>query len=147
MRADKCLPSLFWIVADYPCSAWTAVSSMNKPDGTLYLTMHTYRITSTAISVLAAQKDLAAAYWTASFGSKCTIQDVTTGESVDGGATLQVTMTDGDKGTAAHMGVGDGISIYVLKKNGGVWFANKLDGTLKAVESPVVTGTGDIVVK
>lgn len=46
-----------------------------------------------------------------------------------------------------NWGLNDKISIYALKKNGGVWFANKLDATLKAVEVPIVSGTGDILVK
>jgi hypothetical protein len=43
--------------------------------------------------------------------------------------------------------VNDSISIYVLKKNGGVWFANKLDAVLGAGEVPLVLDGGDIVVK
>jgi hypothetical protein len=34
----------------------------------------------------------------------------------------------------------------VLNKNGGVWFANKLDPNLRAVESPIVGGSGDIAI-
>jgi len=41
----------------------------------------------------------------------------------------------------------DTISIYVLNKAGGVWFVNKLDATLKAVQVPLNLGTGDIVVR
>jgi hypothetical protein len=43
--------------------------------------------------------------------------------------------------------VNDSISIYVLKKNGGVRFANKLDAVLRAVEVSLVVDGGDIVVK
>ena len=120
------------------------VSSLNKPDGTQYPSLHTYRITSTAISVLAANTTMG----TATFSSKCNIIDLTTGNGVDSGVTMQITMTDGGKGIITNpLGLGDTVSLYILNKNGGVWFANKLDASLKAVESPVVLGTGDLVVK
>jgi hypothetical protein len=122
------------------------VHSMNNPDGSPALSMRTYKITSTAISVLAADPNKG----TASFSSKATLQDITdplNSFSIDGGATLQLEMVDGDKGTAAHPAVGDTVSIYLLNKNGGVWFANKLDSLLRAVQVPVISGTGDIVVK
>ena len=59
-------------------------------------------------------------------------------------------MTDGYKGLGTNPGVGDTISLYVLNKSGGVWFADKLDSSLRAVQVPVIVFpvvTGDIIVK
>ncbi len=112
------------------------VHSMNNPDGSPAASMRTYKISSTAISVLAAD----ASRGTASFSSKATVQDITdplNPIAIDGGATLQVEMKDAATDT---------INIYVLNKAGGVWFVNKLDAMLKAVQVPVIA-TGDIVVK
>ncbi len=44
--------------------------------------------------------------------------------SVDGNATLQVTMTD-----AGEPGSSDSIAVTVWNKSGGVWFASAWDGT------------------
>ena len=112
------------------------VHSMNNPDGSPATLMRTYKISSTAISVLAADAIKGAA----SFSSKATVQDITdplNPIAVDGAATLQVEMKDAATDT---------ISIYVLNKAGGVWFVNKLDAMLKAVQAPVI-GTGNIIVK
>jgi hypothetical protein len=120
--------------------------SMNNPDGSPSATMRTYTIKSTAISVLAADTIKG----TASFSSKATLQDITNPAnpiSIDGGSTLQIEMTDGAKGAGTNPAVGDTISIYLLNKNGGVWFANKLDSLLRAVQVPVLVGSGDIIVK
>ena len=57
--------------------------------------------------------------------------------AIDGGATLQVEVKDSATDT---------ISIYVLNRAGGVWFVNKLDAMLKAVQVPVI-GTNGIIVK
>jgi hypothetical protein len=47
---------------------------------------------------------------------------------------LQMELTDGAKGTGNNAGGGDKTSIYVLNKKGGVWYANKLDDSFKAVQ-------------
>jgi len=44
------------------------------------------------------------------------------------------------------------VSIYILNKSGGVWFANQLDSDLKAVEQPLAqypdnSYYGDVIVK
>src|SRR5262249_14302243 len=83
--------------------------------------------------------------------------------SIDGGATMQIAMHDGNKSTLPTsacdptMGINDTISIYVLNKKGGVWFANELDNTLHAVQVPLYRDpaqcppngsySGDIIVK
>jgi len=112
------------------------VHSMNNPDGSPAASIRTYKISSTAISVLAADAIKGAA----SFSSKATLQDITNPLNpiaIDGSATLQVEVKDAATDT---------ISIYVMNKAGGVWFVNKLDAMLKAIQVPAI-GTGDIVVK
>jgi hypothetical protein len=63
----------------------------------------------------------------ATFNGKASIQDITdplNPISIDGNATLQVTMTDyGSPGTA------DTIGITVWNKSGGLWFASNWNGT------------------
>src|SRR5206468_62218 len=114
------------------------IHSMQNPDGTASATMRTYKITSTAVSGLGSNTQTG----TASFSSKATVQDITNASSpisVDGGATMQINLLDGALGKGTNPGIGDLISIYVLNKSGGVWFANKLDSSLKAVAVPVIT--------
>jgi hypothetical protein len=65
---------------------------------------------------------------TATFNGKASIQDVTNPlapVSIDGNATLQVTMTDkGEPGSS------DSIGITVWNKSGGTWFTSNWDTTL-----------------
>src|SRR5262249_45079398 len=68
------------------------VKSWNRPDGSPDTILHTYFIQSSAISELTLRPGAA------SFGAKASIQDVTDPNApytVDGGATLQMTVTDG----------------------------------------------------
>ena len=58
--------------------------------------------------------------------------------SIDGNATLQVTMTD-----AGEPGSSDAVAITVWNKSGGIWFSSKWDGT-KTVEQ--LLGGGNLVV-
>jgi hypothetical protein len=121
------------------------IHSMNNPDGAPSAELRTYKVTSTAIASLAVD----AAKGTASFSSKATLQDITNPSSivsVDGGATLQVEMVDGYKGTRENPTVKDSISFYLLNKSGGVWYANKLSSALQAVKMQVKDGIGDIIV-
>ena len=70
---------------------------------------------------------------TATFNGKASIQDITdplNPISIDGGATLQVTMTD--KGSP---GMYDSIAITVWNKAGGMWFSSNWTGTTTA-ETP-----------
>jgi hypothetical protein len=76
---------------------------------------------------------------TATFNGKATIQDITnptSAISIDGNATLQVTMTD--KGTP---GTNDTIGITVWNKAGGTWFSSNWSGT-KTLEQ--LLGGGDL---
>src|SRR5262249_54014558 len=103
------------------------VKSWNKPDGTADTHLHTYMISSTSIAEFTLRPNKV------SFGSKATIEDVTNPNSpitVDGGATLQMTVTDGSPDTAG---------VVLQKKDGGVWFSSGWDGT-KTVEKPLISG-------
>jgi hypothetical protein len=76
-------------------------------------------------------------YPTATFNGRASIQDITNPLapiSVDGGARLQVTMTD-----AGEPGTSDKISITVWNKDGGLWFASNWNGT-KTVEQLLAKG-------
>ena len=73
---------------------------------------------------------------TATFNGKASIQDITdplNPISIDGGATLQVTMTDFGSPTS------DKIGITVWNKSGGLWFASNWDGT-RTVEQTLAGG-------
>jgi hypothetical protein len=79
---------------------------------------------------------------TASFEGKASIQDITdplAPISIDGNATLRVTMTDwGEPGSK------DAIGITVWNKAGGIWFASNWDGA-KTVEQ--LLAGGNLVVR
>jgi hypothetical protein len=73
---------------------------------------------------------------TATFNGKASIQDITDPAnvlSIDGNATLQVTMTD--KGDTS----GDTLGITVWNKAGGVWFSSNWNGT-KTIEQLINGG-------
>jgi hypothetical protein len=130
------------------------VHSKKNPDGISpdFAEPHCYKITSTAIASLTVNGTNSAATGKALFTSKCTVQDITNPNSLpislDGSATLQVTATDGTPNlTPPYPGKDDYVSVYVIGKSGGVWFANKLNAKLQAVETPVIANSGDVVVK
>jgi len=82
-----------------------------------------YQIKGNAMTSLSVQPpDCAAPPCSATFNGKANIKDITdplNPISIDGNATLQVTMTDnGD--------LGDTIGITVWNKNGGLWFSSNL---------------------
>ncbi|MFL5892991.1 MAG: PKD domain-containing protein, partial [Solirubrobacterales bacterium] len=83
----------------------------------------TYQVKGNSMTSLAANNTTRKA----TFNGKANIQDITNATnpvSVDGNASLQVTMTDnGDPGSP------DTIGITVWNKQGGLWFASKWDGT------------------
>jgi len=118
---------------------------MNNPDGSTAPSLRTYKVTSTAIASLVGN----ATKGTASFSSKANIQDITDPAnvvSVDGNATLQVELRDSTKGAGTYPSIGDSISIYLLNRQGGVWYANKLDASLRAQKTAVVETIGDIII-
>jgi MBG domain/MBG domain (YGX type) len=79
---------------------------------------------------------------TSTFNGKASIQDITIPAapiSVDGNASLQVTMTDN-----GEPGSNDTIGITVWNKNGGLWFSSNWSGT-KTLEQ--LLGGGNLVVR
>ena len=103
----------------------------------------TYQIKGNAMTSLATQAPTPPATlpWTATFNGKANIQDITNPLlpiSIDGNATLQVTMTDkGEPGSS------DTIAITVWNKSGGVWFSSNWDG-VRTIEQTI--GGGNLVV-
>ncbi|PYL38624.1 MAG: hypothetical protein DMF34_06310 [Verrucomicrobia bacterium] len=80
---------------------------------------------------------------TATFNGKSNIQDITDPLaqpiSIDGNATLQVTMTDN-----GEPGANDTIAITVWNKSGGMWFSSNWSGT-KTIEQKL--GGGNLIVR
>ena len=116
------------------------VRSYNKPngmidkDGSGNPVLHVYKIKSSAIAALGVTPGNPAE---ASFSSKANIVDITdplAPISVDGGATLQITMTDYSTTTP------DTIGITVQNKAGGLWYSS-LWVVNKTRERSLVSGT------
>jgi hypothetical protein len=84
--------------------------------------LHTYQIKGNALTQLSVNT----AKGTATFNGKANIQDITDPAapvSVDGNATLQVTMTDKGDGPT------DTIGVTLWNKSGGMWFSSNWSGT------------------
>jgi hypothetical protein len=99
---------------------------------------HVYQIKGNAMTSLATNP----ATGVATFNGMANIQDVTdplNPISIDGNATLQVTMTD--RGEPGNM---DTIGITVWNKDGGLWFSNNWTGTATAEQS---LAGGNVVVR
>jgi hypothetical protein len=87
--------------------------------------LHVYQVKGNSMTSLAVNSGIATAK-TATFNGKASIQDVTNPlapVSVDGNATLQVTMTD--KGEPGNT---DDVGITVWNKNGGLWYSSNWNG-------------------
>jgi len=121
-------------------------NSKQAPDGiTVYPVYHRYLIKSTSISSL-----VMVGNGVEQFNTKGVLQDLTTGASIDGGATVQVTVTDGQ-----HAGGSGpdkvGVSVY-NSKNGSLWFSSGW-GSTDASKPPstqqksIVTNSGNGVVQ
>jgi hypothetical protein len=99
--------------------------------------LHVYQIKGNSMTSLSVNTSTGKA----TFNGKANIQDITdplSPVSVDGNATLQVTMTDrGEPGST------DSIAVTVWNKDGGLWFASHWDGT-QTVERTL--GGGNLVV-
>jgi hypothetical protein len=103
--------------------------------------VHVYQIKGNVMNSLSVQP-ISSTTGKATFNGQASIQDITNPDlpiSVEGGATLQVTMTDMEE-----PGKNDLIAITVWKKNGGLWFASDWDGTKTAEK--LLTG-GNVVVQ
>jgi hypothetical protein len=108
------------------------VRSYYNRNGVLGTTLHTYKLKSNAISVLAVDNNT----HTAQFTSKANVSEIVAGveQSVEGNCIMQLTMFDGGYNSSA-----DTLGITVQRKNGGIWFSSNWDGT-KTVSQPIVTG-------
>jgi hypothetical protein len=106
--------------------------------------LHVYQIKGNAMTSLSSDLKITQnhPFSTAVFNGKANIQDITFANdpqnprviSVDGGASLQVVMTDrGEPGTS------DSIAVTLWDKNGGLWFASRWDG-VKTVEQTLNGG-------
>ena len=107
-------------------------NSYNKPDGSVDTKLHTYQITSTAISGLTAPVPLSTYY----FSGKSVVQDITNPASpisVDGGATFQMTTINPDTHPNGQ------VNIEVQSKSGLVWIAASWNGT-QPQNKPFVSG-------
>jgi uncharacterized delta-60 repeat protein len=89
--------------------------------------LHVYQVKGNSMTSFSAASATTTSPGKATFNGKASIQDITNPlfpQSVDGNATLQVTMTDnGEPGTY------DATGITVWNKSGGLWFASNWDGT------------------
>jgi hypothetical protein len=107
-------------------------NSFNKANGTTDTVLHTYLIKSSSITELTLHSP-----GVMSFSAKSVIQDVTNPAaqvSVDGGATLQITVTRGTDGSP------DLVAVSVQKKSGGMWLSTSWNG-LTTAQKPLLSGT------
>ncbi len=113
------------------------VKSYNKPDGTVDTAVHTYLITSNAISELTMKGANVV-----SFSSKVTLKDMATGATIDSGNMMNVTLTDGLNGAT------DLVAIQVQKSTGGLWYSDSwgIDpsinngGVPSTIQKPLASG-------
>jgi len=118
-------------------------NSRQAPDGvTQYSTYHRYLIKSTSISSL-----VSVGPGVQQFNAKGVLQDLTTGASIDGGATFQINVTDGQLagGTGADK---VGVTLY-SSKNGSLWFSSSWGPTSSGQppstqQKPIVSGSGNV---
>ena len=110
------------------------VDTKRKPDGTLDTKVHTYQITSNAISTLSVTNGSAGAPSTASFSAKTNVVELNpdgTTTPIDSGNVMQLAITDGP--------AGDTVAFTVQKSRGGLWFSSKWDG-VKTIERAIKAG-------
>jgi len=126
------------------------VRSFYKTDGSLDTSLHTYRLKSTAISVLAVnntntdQPAPGLKAHSAQFSSKANVAEIVNGSevSVEGNCIMQITMTEASPTSCA----GDTLAISVQRSKGGLWFTSNWDGT-KTTEKTIICPGGDLSVK
>lgn len=98
--------------------------------------LHVYQIKGNSMTSLAVNSSVSTAK-TATFNGKASIQDITdptAPQSIDGNATLLVTITDrGEPGNT------DDIGITVWNKSGGLWYSSNWNGT-KTVNQTLAGG-------
>ncbi|MCX8033169.1 MAG: hypothetical protein N3B14_07280, partial [Thermoleophilia bacterium] len=120
------------------------ITSYYKPDGTRDNKLHYYRVDTNAIASL----NVDAATKTATFSAKATVKELVFNEamelvetvSLDGGAIVQLAMTDAPNGSPDKLAV----TVQKSAKNGGLWYSSSWDGTKTVQES---LGDGTIIVQ
>jgi hypothetical protein len=120
-------------------------NSKQAPDGvTVYPVYHRYLIRSTSISSL-----VKVGNGVQQFNAKGVVQDLTTGASIDGGATVQVTVTDGQYANGSGSDQ-VGVSVY-NSKNGSLWFSSGWGSNAgkppSTQQKSIVPNSGNVVVQ
>ncbi|HKX87044.1 MAG TPA: YDG domain-containing protein [Flavobacterium sp.] len=108
------------------------VSSYNKPDGTLDSKLHTYIITTNAISLLNITLPKA------QFSSKANIVEQLengTTVSLEGGAAFQMAMTDSGNSLSQKT-----LAITLNRKAGGVWFSSNWNASQSKTVEQILNG-------
>ena len=108
------------------------VSSYNKPDGTLDSKLHTYIITTNAISLLNITLPKA------QFSSKANIvEQLENGTivSLEGGAAFQMAMTDSGNSLSQKT-----LAITLNRKAGGVWFSSNWNASQSKTVEQILNG-------
>uniref|UniRef100_UPI001650587F MBG domain-containing protein n=1 Tax=Pontibacter beigongshangensis TaxID=2574733 RepID=UPI001650587F len=105
------------------------VKSYLDRNGVASSELHTYKLKSNAISVLAIKGS------TAQFSGKANISEIFADgreESIEGNCSMQLDMTD-----VLNTGRGDQLAVIIHRAKGGVWYTNNWNGS-KSVQSVVV---------
>jgi hypothetical protein len=126
------------LVAGTGCSETSVGVGYNKsgsnPQGSICVVVNTgtkkYLLKSNAISTFAVKGN------TATFSAKCSIIDQDTGAGIDGGALMQIAITDNGSGSL------DTLSVSVQnQKTGGLWFGSCWSTTQgKVVQKNLIGG-------
>ncbi|AKQ46904.1 hypothetical protein TH63_16720 [Rufibacter radiotolerans] len=112
------------------------IRSYNDRNGIAGDVLRTYKIKSTAISVLAVTSP------TAEFTSKGNISEVVDGveQSIEGNLTFQLKVYDAQApGANASLGTMDQVAVTIFKSKGGIWYSNNWNG-VKADLSDLFSG-------
>jgi len=109
-------------------AVWLTFGSWYSPSGQLDTRLHTYRVTSTAISTFNTVTKSSSGYVTATatFTSKANLVEVLengTIVSIEGGSNLQIVVANN-----CPMGIQQ-LAVTLFRKAGGIWFANNWNGT------------------
>ncbi|WP_460546596.1 MBG domain-containing protein, partial [Hymenobacter frigidus] len=101
------------------------VFSKYDRNGNLTANTHTYKLKSTAISVLSTTNP------TAQFSSKANLSEIVNGvsQSIEGNCSMQLNMYDGKGNLAVTTDKVDRLAITVYRSNGGIWYSSNWDGT------------------
>jgi alpha-tubulin suppressor-like RCC1 family protein len=116
------------------------IKTLNRSDGTVDTTPHTYSITSNSVSSFTEQTDPNTKILVVSFGAKCNIVEVTdpaTPVTLDSGTQLQLILTPSGSSSQSA-------AVTVQKTGGGLWYSSAWSGT-ETVQKPLVSGSTIIV--